>query len=114
MKHNIKRGLMLLSTMLLVLFLLAACGDSDESASRNDSNNNNNTEEQNDSNVEDVGEPTQISMMATLHTPEVPDDKVLKEIERAANVKFDIEWVPDNTYEDKLNTAFATETLPQI
>jgi len=114
MKHNIKRSLILLSTVLLAIFLLVACGDGDESASKDDGNNNNNTEEQNDSNVEDAGEPTQISMMATLHTPEVPDDRVLKEIERAANVELNIEWVPDNNYADKLNTAFATETFPQI
>src|SRR5690625_512510 len=114
MKHNIKRSLILLSTVLLAIFLLVACGDGDESASKDDGNNNNNTEEQNDSNVEDAGEPTQISMMATLHTPEVPDDRVLKEIERAADVELNIELVPDNNYADKLNTAFATETFPQI
>src|SRR5690625_835725 len=119
MKQNIKRGLILFSTMLLTLFLLVACGDNNESASKDDGNNN--TEEPNNSNDndanndgEDQGEPTKISLMTILHTPEVPDDKVLNLIEEAANVELDIEWVPDNNYADKLSTAFATTTFPQV
>src|SRR5699024_10273894 len=72
-------------------------------------------EEGNNSNeLDESEEPTKISMMLPLHTAEVPEDKILNEIEKTANVQLDIDWVPNNTYEDKLNTAFATGTLPQV
>lgn len=105
--------------MLLAILLLVACGDKDEGASKSDIDNN--TEEENganesnnEGNEAEASEPTKISIMTILHTPEVPDDKVLREIEKAANVELDIEWVPDNNYADKLGTAFATSTFPQV
>ncbi len=54
-----------------------------------------------------------ITIMTKLHTAEVPDDKLKKLLEEKANIELDIEWVPDNNYSDKLNTAFATGTFPQ-
>src|SRR5690625_3917587 len=53
-------------------------------------------------------------MMINLHTPEVPGDKILNLVEDATNLELDIEWVPDNNYEEKLNTAFATGTMPEV
>ncbi|MDX8045179.1 extracellular solute-binding protein [Gracilibacillus sp. S3-1-1] len=61
----------------------------------------------------DEGEPLSFTIMANLHTPEVPSDKILNKIEEATNTEIDIQWVPDNNYEDRLNTAFATNTLPE-
>ena len=58
-------------------------------------------------------EKTKISIMTKLHTAEVPDEKILKLVEEAANVEIKMEWVPDNNYSDKLNTAFATGTFAQ-
>ncbi|WP_089742619.1 extracellular solute-binding protein [Gracilibacillus ureilyticus] len=57
-------------------------------------------------------ETFEFSIMATLHAPEAPNEKVLKEMEKAANVKLDIQWVPNTSYQDRLSTAFATNTLP--
>ena len=51
--------------------------------------------------------------MTKLHTAEVPDEKIKKLLEEKANVDYDMEWVPDNNYSDKLNTAFATGTFAQ-
>ncbi|WP_166238647.1 extracellular solute-binding protein [Paenibacillus turpanensis] len=58
--------------------------------------------------------PTKISIMANLHTPEVPSDMIEKLVEEKANVDLDIQWVPDGSYEEKLNASFATGTLPQV
>jgi len=52
--------------------------------------------------------------MANLHTPEVLDSKIREIVEGKANVKLDIEWVPNSNYNEKLNSAFATNTLPQV
>lgn len=61
----------------------------------------------------DSDEPFAFSMMANLHTPEVPDKKIQQLLEEATNTSIDIQWVPDSNYEERLNTAFATGTLPQ-
>ena len=93
--------------------------DNNESASNDGNNNNNNNNNENEANSnenEEVAEedrPT-ITMMISLHTPEVPGDKILNLVQDATNVNLDIEWVPDNNYSEKLNTAFATGTLPEV
>lgn len=89
---------MLLAVLLLVT---AACSDS----SSESSGDNEGSEEGSDGTFS-------FSMMANLHTPEVPDEKVLNKIEEVTNTDIEIQWVPDNNYEDRLNTAFATNSLP--
>ncbi|MCG1021854.1 extracellular solute-binding protein [Sutcliffiella horikoshii] len=80
----------------LVLVFISACNN--ESAS--------NTEIDSD-------KPYSISIMANLHTPEVPQDKIKDLLEEKTNTKLEFQWVPDNNYEERLNTAFATGSLPQ-
>src|SRR5690625_3499743 len=88
-------------SILFAMFLLVACGD-----------NNGNDDNASNSNGED--KPTNITMMQTLHTAEVPTERVQELLEEKANVELDIDWVPDNNYNERLNTAFATGTLPQV
>lgn len=97
-----RKRLTILFSMLCVLLLLVACSDDKEGSSSEDKG----------SSGED-GKKPKISLMTKLHTAEVPDEKILKLVEEAANVELEIEWVPDNNYSDKLNTAFATGTFPQ-
>lgn len=84
----------------LGLSSLVAC--SNESAS-----NTNQTAESGESDA-----PFKLSIMATLHTPEIPDERLEKLIEEKTDTELDIQWVPDANYIEKLNTAFATGTLP--
>ena len=58
-------------------------------------------------------ETFKLSIMANLHTPEVPTDTIEKLVEEATNTVLDIQWVPDGTYDEKMNASFATGTLPQ-
>ncbi len=74
---------------------LAGCASSDASG-KNESNGK-----------------TSFTIMANLYTPEVPSDKVEKLLEEKTGVNLEIQWTPDTSYEEKLNTAFATETLPE-
>ncbi len=117
---------MLILVVMLGLLVISACGDetskegneneNNESASSGGEDGNNNNKDSEPSNNEDSDDqdrPT-ISMMINLHTPEVPGDKILNLVEDATNVELDIEWVPDNNYEEKLNTAFATGTMPEV
>jgi len=58
-------------------------------------------------------EPFKFTMMANLHTPEVPSDRIEKLLEEATNTQVEIQWVPDGSYDEKMNASFATGTLPQ-
>ncbi|AEI46307.1 extracellular solute-binding protein [Paenibacillus mucilaginosus] len=57
--------------------------------------------------------PAKITIMANLHTAEVPSDTIEKMVEEKTNTELTIQWVPDGSYEEKLNAAFATGSLPQ-
>ncbi|WP_163538564.1 extracellular solute-binding protein [Gracilibacillus sp. YIM 98692] len=101
---------------MLLLIVAVACNSSEsggEEENQSDDNNSNSNEETADSDGgESSDEPFSFSLMANLHTPEVPEEKVLEEIEGITNTDVEIQWVPDNNYEDRLNTAFATNSLP--
>ncbi|MEH7222664.1 extracellular solute-binding protein [Bacillus sp. JJ1566] len=56
---------------------------------------------------------TSFTIMANLYTPEVPSEKIEKLLEEKTGVELTIQWTPDTSYEEKLNTAFATETLAE-
>ncbi|MBS4207859.1 extracellular solute-binding protein [Bacillus sp. FJAT-50079] len=88
---------------------LAAC--SNESAS----NNNEGSKGSNDSKEKEevVVEPAKFTIMANLHTPEVPSDKIEKIIEEKTGADITIQWTPDSNYEEKLSTSFATGTFPE-
>ncbi|MDQ0062506.1 extracellular solute-binding protein [Paenibacillus harenae] len=58
-------------------------------------------------------EPLKITMMANLQTTDVPDPTIEKMIEEATNTELDIQWVPTDSYEEKINASFATNTLPK-
>ncbi|MCM2676288.1 extracellular solute-binding protein [Alkalicoccobacillus plakortidis] len=70
---------------------------------------------QNESASSDGAKESQpVSIMAVLHTPEVPDKKIHEMIEEKTDTELEIQWVPQNNYEERLNAAFATGTLPQV
>lgn len=94
-----KKRITSLFLLVAVFVLMVACSD-DESASKDEKSDG------------EKGKP-KISIMTKLHTAEVPDEKLVKLLEEKANVELDIEWVPDNNYADKLNTAFSTGTFAQ-
>ncbi|WP_199613558.1 extracellular solute-binding protein [Paenibacillus alkalitolerans] len=57
--------------------------------------------------------PFELSIMTVLHTTELPEDKVLRIIEEKTNTKLNINWVPNATYEEKVLSSMATDTMPQ-
>lgn len=95
--------------LLLLLLTLVACNN--DSATEGDNSGAN--DETGGDEGGSAGEPYSFTMMANLHTPEVPNEKVLEKIEEETNTDIEIQWVPDNNYEDRLNTAFATNSLPE-
>ncbi|MEF2965451.1 extracellular solute-binding protein [Paenibacillus sp. M1] len=59
-------------------------------------------------------EPTKITIMLPLNTTETPPDTIKNEIEKLTNTKLTYQFFPADTYEEKLNTSFATGSLPQV
>jgi len=100
--------------MAMLVLLLAGCGanTSNNGAGQAGEGTTPNTET-NQGSEEKPKEPFKFSIMANLHTPEVPDQTIEKMLEEATNTELDIRWVLDGSYEEKLNSAFATESLPE-
>lgn len=106
-----KRILSLLCTITILLVMLVACSNN-ESAST-DQQNNHNKEGTSSKGVKSEI-PYEISIMLNFHTPEVPNDRIKVLIEEATNTVLNIHFIPDANYFDRLNTAFATGTLPMV
>ncbi|TLS49222.1 extracellular solute-binding protein [Paenibacillus antri] len=53
-----------------------------------------------------------ISIMANLHTPEVPSALIETMLEEATGVELTFQWTPDGSYEEKFNASMATGTMP--
>ncbi|MBN2980040.1 MULTISPECIES: extracellular solute-binding protein [Cohnella] len=58
--------------------------------------------------------PTEITIMLPLNTAETPPDRIKTEVEKLTNTKLTYQFFPADTYEEKLNSSFATGTLPQV
>ncbi|MEK3889545.1 extracellular solute-binding protein [Bacillus sp. FSL K6-3431] len=98
------RVLWQLSIIVLMLVLLTACNKENhvdgKTATSGESGESKKT--------------TEISLMFNLHVPEVPDKKLQTLLEEKTNTKLDIQWIPDNVYEERLNAAIATGSLPDV
>lgn len=52
--------------------------------------------------------------MLPLNTTETPPDTIKAEVEKLTNTKLTYQFFPADTYEEKLNSSFATGSLPQV
>lgn len=94
-KKAVKKFYMSTCLLLVVAIIVSGCSSSSKESSA------------------DSEDLKNITMMANLHTPEVPSDKIEKLLEEKSGFDLSFSWTPDSNYEEKLNTAFATETLPE-
>ena len=114
-----KKVVTLLCILVLVVGTLAACADNGNKNTSNNKGDNAVVDEKKAAEVtaetpaETPAEPFKLTIMANLHSPEVPSDKIEKMIEEITNTDLTIQWVPDGNYDEKLNTSFATGTMPQ-
>ncbi|QGH35980.1 extracellular solute-binding protein [Gracilibacillus salitolerans] len=104
-----RKLIMPLLVSFIFLFIIACSDDSTSNEEQNntDGDDSNQTEEK--SHSED---PFELSVMLNLHTPEVPQDKLEKLLEEKTNTELEIQWIPDSNYEERVNTAFSTNSLP--
>ncbi|MFN7249343.1 MAG: extracellular solute-binding protein [Anaerobacillus sp.] len=87
----------MLSFFLIFFSLLVACSNIDREVTR----------ENNES-------PFEITMMLEFHTSEYPNERIKQLLEAATNTKLNIHFIPDANYNERLNTAFASGTLPMV
>ncbi|KWX88185.1 ABC transporter substrate-binding protein [Paenibacillus riograndensis] len=110
-----KKSFTLLLSALLTFSMLTAC-----------SGNNNKNNEAAPSNAGTSGgtdaataapepeKPAEIKIMLPLNTTETPPDTIKTEGEKLTNTKLTYQFYPADTYEEKLNSSFATGSLPQV
>lgn len=94
-----KKTVSLLLMILAVSLTLPASGSQDAVEGKGDGNG-----------------PSEISVMVMTHTgePMSEDSPVHQYIEEYTNTDLDIIWVPNTTYNDKMNITFASGDLPTI
>src|SRR5690554_8194711 len=103
---NARKMFALFCVLALVVGMLAACSGNNKAA--NSSKGNTAVDTKGDNTAVEVpaetpAEPFKLTIMANLHTPEVPTDKIEKLIEGITNTDLTIQWVPDGNYEEKLS-----------
>lgn len=91
----------LIGLVMLIVFLVA-CNESasstgDESSTGGDSD-----------------EVHEISILVPLHHAETPDSMIEEKLEELTGVELDLQYVPASNYQDRMNTAFATDSMPDI
>ncbi|MCY9667003.1 extracellular solute-binding protein [Paenibacillus alginolyticus] len=97
-----------LSVLLVSSFALAACSDGGKSTPAATTGVVESPKATADN------KPTAITIMAPLNTAQTPPDTIIKELEKLTNTKLTYQFFPADTYEEKLNTTFATGALPQV
>ncbi|MFC3341705.1 extracellular solute-binding protein [Paenibacillus abyssi] len=60
-----------------------------------------------------VNDNVTLSIFANLHTAQIPKDTIELLLEEKTGVKLDIQWIPNDSYDEKVNASIATGTLPQ-
>ncbi|MUG64509.1 extracellular solute-binding protein [Paenibacillus campinasensis] len=59
------------------------------------------------------GDILSISIMANLHTAEIPSNKIKQMIEEHTGTELNVQWVPDGIYDEKVYASLTTGTLPK-
>jgi ABC-type sugar transport system, periplasmic component len=108
-KKQMKKQVLLGSTVVITVMVLAGCGDSNNMNRSSDPDQQTAVEKNNPA-------PLELSIMIPAFTTNYPKDgtPVLAEIEKRTNTKIHVEWVPNSSYSDKFNISLASGRLPNI
>lgn len=116
MKTKTKSFYIMVSVLLVFSMMLAACSSGNSGKGGNATDNGAGSTPTAAANEGDdkPEEPTAITIMLPLNTAETPPDTIKSEVEKLTNTKLTYQFFPADTYEEKLNTSFATGSLPQV
>ena len=60
-------------------------------------------------------DPVEINVLARIWSPYKEDQRdIISEIEKACNVKFNIEWAPNDGYSERLYSTLASGKIPDL
>jgi putative aldouronate transport system substrate-binding protein len=105
-RTDVKKASIFCAAVLALTTILAGCNDGSKQAAGKDS-----TTPADISKLEPI---SKLTVMANLQSPEVPSDTVKKVLEEKTKTQLEIQWVPDGSYDEKFQAAFATGSLPQV
>ncbi|WP_342437154.1 extracellular solute-binding protein [Paenibacillus sp. FSL L8-0436] len=113
-----KKSFTLLLSALLTFSMLTACSGNNnnnkEAAATKDPGTSGGTNTATTEPAPEPEKPTEIKIMLPLNTTETPPDTIKAEVEKLTNTKLTYQFFPADTYEEKLNSSFATGSLPQV
>ncbi|OKP99859.1 extracellular solute-binding protein [Paenibacillus sp. P46E] len=110
-----KKSFTLLLSALLTFSMLTACsGNSNKNNEASPSNAGTSGGTDTATKAPEPEKPTEIKIMLPLNTSETPPDTIKTEVEKLTNTKLTYQFYPADTYEEKLNSSFATGSLPQV
>lgn len=117
-----KKSLTLLLSLLMVLsFVLAACSGGGNSGGNTQQPNNTGNQggqtggaNEGGSNTDEPEPPAEFTIMLPLNVADQPTDVIKDELERLTNTKLTYNFFPADTYEEKLSSSFATNSLPEV
>ncbi|MCE3203087.1 extracellular solute-binding protein [Paenibacillus sonchi] len=110
-----KKSFTLLLSALLTFSMLTACsGNNNKNNEAAPSNAGTSSGTDAATAAPEPEKPTEIKIMLPLNTTETPPDTIKTEVEKLTNTKLTYQFYPADTYEEKLNSSFATGSLPQV
>lgn len=106
---------LLLTALLTFSVMLSACSNGNNGTTSPEASepNGGNTTAKTEEPAKDA-EPTEIKIMLPLNTTGTPPDTIKNEVEKLTNTKLTYQFFPADSYEEKLNSSFATGSLPQV
>jgi ABC-type sugar transport system, periplasmic component len=109
-----KKFAIAISMLLSLSLLLAACSSGGNSGGNQPEPTKNADGSKESAKPDDQEKPAEITIMLPLNIAETPPDTIKNELEKLTNTKLTYQFFPADTYEEKLNTSFATGALPQV
>lgn len=109
-----KRGVLIVA-ILFSLFIVVACGGDDDDKTGGKSNEGNNSSD-NGNGGEETVYFDEINIMApTFETTAPPaNNDVELELEELTGKKINVNWVPNVSYEDRMNVTLASNEIPHV
>ncbi|UOQ86784.1 extracellular solute-binding protein [Gracilibacillus salinarum] len=78
------------------------------------SNNESASNEEGGNTGEGSEDLNEITIYTPLHSAETPDSKMEEKIEELTGISLNLQYIPANNYQDRMNTSFATDSMPEV